>query len=233
MSEAFGGWTDQAFEVLLRLEGDPPHAVREGLRKERELHVRRPMIALLNDVADAAPALDDFSVWGFRKETWWWQHQSAVIRIAPQVEIGLRFDLDGLHLKGGWHYPSPGQVPRYRAAVAADDSGTGLVGLLATLRTEGYDITGDLMKRMPRGLPADHPRAALLRHRSLLAARPPAGEGVTLTPAAVDHVLTTARTLAPLLTWLGHHVAAAPRPVPQAAPSRILEARTAGPTRPN
>lgn len=211
MSGAFNGWTERAFEVLLRLEGDPPHEVREGLLKERELHVRQPMIALLNDVADATPTLDDFSVWGFRKEICWWQHQSAVIRIAPQVEIGLRFDLDGLYLKGGWHYPSQGQVPRFRAAVAAGSSGTRLAELVDTLRTQGYEVTGDLMTRVPRGLPTDHPRAHLLRHRSLLAARPPAGDDVTLTPATVDHVIETAHELNPLLSWLGHHVAATAR----------------------
>ncbi|WP_326664932.1 DUF2461 family protein [Streptomyces sp. NBC_00385] len=208
MSGSFNGWTERAFEVLLRLEGDPPREVREALRKERELLVRQPMIALLNDVADAVPSLDDFSVWGFRQESWWWRHQGAVIRTARQVEIGLRFDLDGLHLKAGWHYPDPGQVPRYRAAVAAAGSGVRLAELVETLRTRGYDVTGDLMKRMPHGLPADHPRACLLRHRSLLAARPLAGDDVVLTRATVDHVIEAANELAPLLSWLGHHVAA-------------------------
>ncbi|MBZ6093475.1 DUF2461 domain-containing protein [Streptomyces olivaceus] len=214
MSGAFNGWTEQAFEVLLRLEGDPPPEVRESLRKERELHVRQPMIALLNTVADAVPALDDFSVWGFHKESRWWRHQGAVIRIARQVEIGLRFDLDGLHLKAGWHYPDPVQVPRYRAAVAAESSGARLADLVGTLQTRGYEVTGDLMKRMPRGLPADHPRACLLRHRSLLAARPLAGDDVALTLATVDRVLEAAHELTPLLSWLGRHVAATARTPP-------------------
>ncbi|MER5554690.1 DUF2461 family protein [Streptomyces sp. NPDC002793] len=214
MTGAFNGWTERAFDVLLRLEGDPPRESRENLRGERELYVRQPMIALLNDVADANPALDDFSVWGFRKESWWWQHQCAVIRIARQVEIGLRFDLDGLHLKAGWHYPDPGQVPRYRAAVTAEDSGAVLADLTDTLLEQGYEITGDLMKRVPRGLPADHPRACLLRHRSLLAVRPLAGDDIALTPAAVDHALKAAHELTPLLTWFGRHVAgSAPAPI--------------------
>ncbi|CAM5275453.1 hypothetical protein GCM10010329_46330 [Streptomyces spiroverticillatus] len=202
MSGTFGGWPEQAFDVLLQLEGDPPHDAREKLRKERERHVRQPMIALLNDVADANPDLEDFSVWGFRKEVWWWQHQGAVIRFAPRVEIGLRFDLDGLHLKAGWHYALPGQVQRYRAAVAAVGSGTELAELLDVLRPRGYEITGDLMTRMPRGLPADHPRATLLRHRSLLAVRPLAGDADALTSAPVGQVVEAARELTPLLTWL-------------------------------
>ncbi|MEU1296547.1 DUF2461 family protein [Streptomyces sp. NPDC005840] len=211
MGGVFSGWTEQAFEVLLRLEGDPPPALRESLRRDREVHVRKPMIALLNDVADAVPALDDFSVWGFRKEIWWWQHQSAVIRIARQVEIGLRFDLDGLHLRAGWHYPDPGQIPRYRAAVAALTSGADLADLVGRLAATGYEITGDLMKRVPRGTPADHPRAELLRHRSLLAARPLVTDDAALTPAATDRLIAAARELGPFLSWLAHHVAATPR----------------------
>ncbi|MFJ2740727.1 DUF2461 family protein [Streptomyces sp. NPDC087440] len=208
MTRAFGGWTEQALTVLLRLEGDPPLAVREALRRERERHVRQPMIALLNDAADAFPALDDFSVWGFRKEIWWWQHQSAAIRIAPRVEIGLRFDLDGLHFAAGWHYPLPGQVARYRAAVAADGTGGELTALVDSLRGRGYALTGDLMARVPRGLPADHPRADLLRHRSLRVARPLAGDELALTAAPVDRLVEAAHEVMPLLTWLARQVAA-------------------------
>jgi hypothetical protein len=54
------------------------------------------------------------------------------------------------------------------------------------------------MKRIPRGFPADHPRAGLLRHRSLTAAR-------ELEAAAVgdaEPVYRTCERLRPLLTWI-------------------------------
>ena len=31
-----------------------------------------------------------------------WQNQSAVLRIARNVEIGLCFNLDGLRIQGAW-----------------------------------------------------------------------------------------------------------------------------------
>ncbi|WP_327365454.1 DUF2461 family protein [Streptomyces sp. NBC_01217] len=206
MSRAFSGWTEQAFELLLRLEGMPSQEAREKRRKDRERLVRQPMIALLNDVADADGAYEDFSVWGFRKDPWWWQHQAAVIRIARNVEIGLRFDLDGLRIRGGWSYPDPGQVPLFRAAVAAQGSGPELVRAIGTLEERGYEITGDTMKRVPRGHDAGHPRADLLRYRSVRAARPLGGDCAQDTSALVGAVLEAAKELEPLLSWLAGHV---------------------------
>ncbi|MFD4858004.1 DUF2461 family protein [Streptomyces atratus] len=206
MTRAFSGWTEQAFELLLQLEGTPSQEAREKRRKDRERLVRRPMIALLNDVADADQAYEDFSVWGFRKDPWWWQHQVAVIRIARNVEIGLRFDLDGLRIKGGWSYPDPGQVPLFRTAVAAQGSGPELVRAIEALGAQGYEITGDTMKRMPRGHDAGHPRADLLRYRSVSAARPLGGDCAQHTSALVDAVLRAAQELEPLLSWLAGHV---------------------------
>ncbi|MEQ7124157.1 DUF2461 family protein [Actinopolymorpha sp. B11F2] len=204
MSGRFNGWPEQAFDVLLKLEGDPPAAFRETLRKEREQLVRQPMIALLQDVADADPTYDDFSVWGFRIMLWPWQRQAARVLIERGVELGVIFDLDGLHVHGGGWYFGP-EREAFRAAVADDTSGSALVTIVEALRTRGYDITGDVMKRVPRGYPADHPRADLLRHRTLSAGRPLGCDGWLHTPEAVDRVLAAFEDLRPLMSWLADH----------------------------
>ncbi|GCE00998.1 DUF2461 family protein [Embleya hyalina] len=206
MREPFGGWTEQAFDVLLRLEGEPSTAERERHRGDRERLVRRPMIALLCDIADANPALENFSVWGFRKELWWWQHQGAVIRIARNVEISLRLDLDGFRVAGGWYYPDPGRVPLFRHAVADEESGPRLADALSRLGEQGYTTDGDLMTRMPRGYDATHPRASLLRHRSLRAARMVGTEQDLHSASLVDVVLDAAAELGPFLGWFARHV---------------------------
>lgn len=202
---AFSGWPEAAFDVLERLEGDPPLSVRESLRKDRERLVRQPMVELVRAVADLDDAYADHLVTHFRKTAWWWQHQCAIIRIDRCVEVSLRFDLDGLHVQGSWWYAAPGQKERYRAAVADDASGPALAAIVETLRGEGYDIAGDVMKRVPRGYPPDHPRAALLRHRSLLAIRPLGCDEWLHTPAAVDYVLAAFEELRPFLSWLADH----------------------------
>ncbi|GLW94151.1 DUF2461 family protein [Actinokineospora globicatena] len=205
MPRRFTGWPVQALDVLLKLEGVPTTQVRERHRADRERLVRAPMVALLSDLADADPRYADFSVWHFAKDPFWWQHQGAVVRLARNVEIGLRFDLDGLHVKGAWHYPDPGQVRQFRSAVAEDTSGARLVEILAAL-PEQFEVTGDVMKRGPREYPPDHPRAELLRYRSLVATRPVWPEDAVHTADAVDQVLTVAHELDDLLSWLARHV---------------------------
>lgn len=164
------------------------------------------MIALFNDLADMNPAYEDFSVWSFRKTSWWWQHQCGVIRMARNVEIGIRFDLDGLRIQGAWWYPEPVQVACFRRAVADERQGGELTKIVESLQAMEYEITGDIMKRPPRGYSADHPRLSLLLHRSLIAARPLGCEDWLHNPDGVDQVYQACQDLDPLLNWLADHV---------------------------
>jgi uncharacterized protein (DUF2461 family) len=202
----FVGWDESAFDVLLRLDGEPSQEVMREIRKDRERLVREPMVSLLHDLAWADPAFEDHSVWRYGKTPWWWQNQSAVVRIARNVEIGLRFNLDGLQVQAAWWYADSDQIGRFRAAVAAGASGSALGDVVTELRGKGFEITGDLLKRMPRGYPADHPRAALLCHRSLCAVRYLGCDEWLQTPAVVDRVLAVHEDVRPLLSWLTDHV---------------------------
>ncbi|WP_328980428.1 DUF2461 family protein [Streptomyces canus] len=206
MRGQFTGWPERAMDVLWQLQGEPTHATRERCRADRERLVRQPMIALLNEVADTDPRYEDFSVWHYRTNSWWWQHQGAVIRLGRKIEIGLRFSVDGLRIQGAWWYPDPGQVETFRKAVASERSGRELSAIVEEVRKKGYDISGDVMKRPPRGYPTDHSRTNLLRHRSLIAARPLGCEEWLHTPEAVDRVLSAAADLDALLMWLVRHV---------------------------
>jgi uncharacterized protein (DUF2461 family) len=211
MTERFTGWPQQAFDVLVRLEGLPSAEMRKALGKDRERLVRRPMIAMLNELADTDRRYEDFSVWSYGKDPFWWQNQGAIVRIARCVELVVRFNLDGLHVKAAWHYPDPGQIPRYRASV--DTAGDELVAILDSLRIKGYDITGDVMKRPPREYAADHRHADLLRYRSIIASRTLAEEDVLWTSGALDWVAECAAELDDLLDWLARSVTA-PASVP-------------------
>ncbi|MBC9715738.1 DUF2461 family protein [Streptomyces sp. TRM66268-LWL] len=193
-------------DVLWQLQGEPTHATRERCRTDREHLVRRPMIALLNAIADTDPRYEDFSVWHYRTDSWWWQNQSAAIRRGRKIEINLRLSLDGLHIQGAWWYPDPGQIDTFRTAVAHDTSGPELATLIDDLHHQGYNISGDTLQRPPRGYPAHHPRAHLLRHRSLIAARHLDYGPWLHTPQALDRVLAAITDLDPFLTWLVHHI---------------------------
>ncbi|MFC8622204.1 hypothetical protein [Streptomyces anulatus] len=98
------------------------------------LLLRQLMIALLNGVADTDPRYEDFSVWHYRTDSWWWQHQGAVIRLGRKIEIGLRFTLDGLWFQGAWWYPDSGQVDMFRKVVASEGSGRELSAIVGAVR---------------------------------------------------------------------------------------------------
>jgi len=208
----FHGWPEQAYAVLLELGGEPSLQTRERARRHREKQVRQPMIDLLNDLADVDPWYEDFSVWRYASTAYWWQNQCAVVRVARNIEIGFCFNLDGVHIQAAWWYADAGQIALYRAAAAADGSGRALADLVSSLAADGHEIRGDVMKRVPRGYPADHPRAGLLKHRSLIAARELEPEAVR----GVEPVYRACERLRPLLGWLAQHVIAAPQ---EAAPS--------------
>ncbi len=190
--------------MLLELDGDPSHQTRERVRRHREEHVRQPMIDLLSDLADTDPWYEDFSVWSYASTAYWWQNQCGVVRVARNIEIGFRFSLDGLRIGAAWHYAGPEQIAWFRAAVAAEQSGRALADLVSSLAADGHEIAGDVMKRVPRGYPADHPRAGLLKHRSLIAAREFESDVVR----DAGPVYRACERLRPLLGWLAGHAAA-------------------------
>jgi len=216
MGTRFRGWPEQAYAVLLELGGEPSREARERLRRQREQQVRQPMIDLLNDLADTDPWYEDFSVWRYASTAWWWQNQSAVVRVARNIYIGFRFNLDGLRITAAWRYAGPEQIALFRAATAADESGRALADLVESLAADGHEILGDVMKRVPRGYPADHPRAGLLKHRSLSAARELESDALR----DVEPVHRACERLHPLLDWLAAHTVVAPEEAQAAAGPR-------------
>jgi hypothetical protein len=206
MGTRFRGWPEQASTVLLQLDGEPSLDTRERVRRDREVQVRQPMIDLLSDLADMDAWYEDFAVWRYASTAFWWQNQCAIVRVARNVEIGFRFSLDGLRIGASWRYASSEHIALFRAAVAADGSGRVLEDLVVSLAADGHEILGDVMSRVPRGYPAGHPRAALLKHRSLIAARDIESEAIN----DVQPVYHACERLRPLLTWLAEHTATAP-----------------------
>ncbi len=80
------------------------------MRRHREEQVRQPMIDLLNDLADVDPWYEDFAVWRYASTAYWWQNQCAIVRVARNIDIGFRFNLDGLRITAAWWYADPQQI---------------------------------------------------------------------------------------------------------------------------
>ena len=202
----FTGWPEEAFDLLLQLEGDPPRSLRESLRRDRQRLIRQPMIALLSDVADADPAYEDFHVWGFGKTSWGWQRQATMVRIERGIELSVGFDLDGVSVSGNGWFVDSDMVLRYRRAVADDRTGPELVEMLDELQGEGFSLSAPALQRVPRGYTREHPRADLLRHGSIAVHRLLGAGAWVHTAEAVDRVLAGFGQLRPLMEWLSDNV---------------------------
>jgi uncharacterized protein (DUF2461 family) len=100
----------------------------------------------------------------------------------------------------------PGQLDRYRRAVADDIPGGELDRIVAAIRAHGIGVEGrDTLKTAPRGYAADHPRIGLLRCKGLVAWQEWPVEPWLETAAARDEVAGFLRTARPLSEWLAAH----------------------------
>lgn len=115
----------------------------------------------------------------------------------------------GLFAGTGYHVLEPDQLTRFRDAVVDESTGPQLEDAVARARRAGIETFGEALKTAPRGYARDHPRAELLRHKSLIAgARRDAGAKGLSRQAALDHVRTTWDACAALNAWLDAHVGA-------------------------
>ena len=106
----------------------------------------------------------------------------------------------------GLYTMDPPALARYRAAVADDARGRELAKILSKLHKGGYstDAMHDdaVLKKVPKGFAPDHPRADLLRRKSLGVAFPALPKGVLALPKLAPWLIDHAKKVAPLVEWL-------------------------------
>lgn len=124
-----------------------------------------------------------------------------------RVGYYVQVSADGFRISGGFFAHSPAQLARYRAAVDAPVSGSELEGIVDALAAAGFSIEGETLKTVPRGFNKDHPRAELLKHKSLSAALDLGQPAWLSTPGAVQEITARWRDLQPLVEWVGEHAA--------------------------
>ena len=112
----------------------------------------------------------------------------------------------GLFVAGGYWDTSSPQVTKLREAVADDRTGPQLEKALAAVRKAGFDVGGDRLSRVPVGYAKDHPRAELLKHKSLTGHRELGAPAWLPTKKAFAEVTKAFRSLSPLVDWLEANV---------------------------
>jgi len=210
---AFSGFADEAFEFYAGLERDNSKAYWTAHKKTYEEHVRDPMRALL---AELEPEFGDGKVFRPNRDirfspdkSPYKTYQGAIAGPAAGIGFYVQVDAAGLMVGGGFHAHSSTQVDRYRAAVDADSTGDELATIVTALEESGFQIEGERLKTRPRGVAADHPRVELLRHKSLMELKAYGAPDWVATPAALDEVRASWRSLVPLNAWIVANVGAA------------------------
>jgi len=128
---------------------------------------------------------------------------------ASQEGVGyyLQISADGLLIGGGYHSHTPAQLARFRTAVDAPDSGLELAEIVDAVAAAGFAIEGEKLKTVPRGFDKDHPRAELLKHKSLSASVEVGQPDWLRTPTAQEEIAARWEELRPLVDWVGEHAA--------------------------
>lgn len=133
--------------------------------------------------------------------------QGAFAATREGVGYYVQISADGLLIGGGYHSYTPAQLARYRAAVDAPDSGLALQEITDAVSASGFAIEGEKLKTVPRGFDKDHPRAELLKHKSLSAGVEVGQPAWLSTAAAKDEIASRWETLRPLVEWVSEYAA--------------------------
>ena len=215
----FEGFGDGAIEFYEGLEADNSKAYwADQLPLYRE-HVRGPMEALLAELEpEFGPGFGTGKVFRphrdvrfSRNKAPYKTHCGAVIERsrgggAYYVEVGSA----GMLVAGGCFHAEPDQLARFRAAVHEEVRGEALRDLLDELPA-GWRIAGETLKTRPRGVPADHPRLGLLRHRTLYAFRQWEPDDVLHERACAERVRRAWRQVHVLNQWCADHIGVSER----------------------
>jgi uncharacterized protein (TIGR02453 family) len=125
----------------------------------------------------------------------------------------LQISAAGMYASGGIYEMASDQVDRFRRAVADDLPGEALAQAIAGAERAKLRIHGEVLSRIPPGYPKDHPRAELLRHKSLYATREFGCPDWLQTPRAKTELVKAWRSMRPLIDWLDKHVGQSDLPV--------------------
>jgi uncharacterized protein (TIGR02453 family) len=210
----FAGFPPEAFSWFAGLEADNSRAWFAAHRTTYDGAVRGPLEAMLDELADALGG--DVRVFRQQRDVRFSPDKSpyktrtyGIIVPASGGEAARYAELSaaGLFAGTGYYELAADQLARFREAVAGEAAGPELEAAVAGVRSAGIETFGEALKTAPRGYPRDHPRIALLRHRSLVAGRrvAPGADGIPR-DAALDHARSTWAACEPLMTWLDAHV---------------------------
>lgn len=130
-------------------------------------------------------------------------HQGAWF---SESSVYVQISAAGLFVAAGYWDTATPQVERLRRAIADDVAGAALERLVADLPKNRLVLAGHQLTRVPSAYPKDHPRAGLLRYKTLTAHREFGSPAWLSSKRAQTEIVKAWRTLTPLVSWLDTHV---------------------------
>ncbi len=204
---AFSGWPAEAIEFYEGLAADNSKHYWQAHKAVYDELVHQPMTELLAELEAEFGAGKIFRP--YRDIRFSRDKSPYKTAIGATLASGgyVQFSADGLSAGCGKYLLSPGQLNRYRRAVADDVSGATLTAIVATARQAGLEVAAhDTLKTCPKGYPKDHPRADLLRYKGLITWQRWPAEAWLGTAKAKARVEDFLRASGPLNDWLAIHV---------------------------
>jgi uncharacterized protein (TIGR02453 family) len=212
---AFSGWPDEAVEFFEGLQADNTKAYWTANKPVFEASVHAPMAELLAELeGEFGPGRIARPYRDVRFSADKSPYKTAIY---ATLEAGgyVSFSAEGLTAAIGYYQLAPDQLDRYRRAVADEQTGADLAGIVGRLTANQVEVGArSSLKRAPKGYPADHPRVDLLRHKGLIAWRHWPVAAWLGTPEAKRRVVAFLHTAAPLQAWLDEQVGPTTLPPP-------------------
>lgn len=213
----FGGFGTEAIAWFEGLEQDNSKAYFEAHRHQWEQHVRQPLQAMLHDLAQQYGGTvqmfrQNRDIRFARDKSPYKTNTYGIIHSRPNhcAALYVAISAQGVYAATGYYEMARDQLERYRAAVVDDASGAALAAVVAQVRAAGVTVEpvteNHRLKTAPRGYPRDHPRAELLRSKSLIAGKHLPPDDTLTTPAIRDMVAAIWDAALPLADWLDAHV---------------------------
>ncbi|MBO0837019.1 MAG: DUF2461 domain-containing protein [Actinobacteria bacterium] len=206
MDGGFSGWTGDFQGFFVGLQLDNSKAYFTAHRREYEVDVKGPMVALL---ADLEPEFGPARLSRPNRDIRFRADKSPYkTNIYADARGGgyVALDATGMTAAGGRYVVDAAQLARFRQAVVAEGSGRSLVAIVDGLLEKGYELGGQELKRVPPPHPRDHPRGGLLRHKRLIYWRRWEIEPWIATPEARERVAQVWRDGRELNAWFAEHV---------------------------
>ena len=204
---SFTGIPVAALDFYEDLEADNSKAFWTAHKQVYEESVRAPIEALVAALAPefgAAKLFRPYRDVRFAKDkTPYKTHQGVWFGDSARY---AHISAAGLFVAGGYWETASAQVDRLRRAVADDVAGAELERALVAVRRKALVVGGEQITRVPSGYDKDHPRADLLRYKSLTVSREFGSPAWLATRRAQSEIVRAWRAMSPVVDWLDTHV---------------------------